>query len=236
VSRDVQVGHSRFASNWASAPRTRGVIALAAIVVLAVATSANASSDLRYRVKHTTDGQIYAASATLVAGDFSYSDLWKGGLKNANPGALGPSCGAYHPKRSDIEINAEVDSAFVIKGAMSVESDTQVFATPRMTQLDLQRSFAPGVVACMRKVAAKAAGVPVLSVHEVPFTALGSGTRAYRVVLMSKAKIKMAVDTVVFARGRTEIGLTAVAPLAEMATVERIEKELAGRLLARIEA
>jgi hypothetical protein len=223
---DVQLAVHRLA---------RRAAALSAFLALVLASSASASSDSHYKVRYTTDGQFAAASATLSMGDFGWGKSWTGGLQKADLGADRPACGSFRPKRSDLELNAEVISYFSAAHALAIQSDTQVFATPRMVQLDLQRSSAPGAIACMRKEIASGSRSTAISAKELPFPSI-PGARAYRVVARNRFKQVLAFDTVVFAQGRTEIALSSASALSEMGTVGRVERVLAETLRSRIVA
>jgi hypothetical protein len=111
-----------------------------------------------------------------------------------------------------------------------------------MVRLDWQRSvLAPGVLPCLRSMAAKSSPVnaTVVSIEKLAFPRIATYTAAFRLVTdvrSSNGKVRILVDIALVGRGRTEIMLTTSAPYNARVPVKASEIRLARILAGRIRA
>lgn len=207
-----------------------------AVLVLAGVASAD-----REQVRLTHAGQAAARAAVLTRADLGPLPGWTGGARKPSPPGA-PACAAYHPTQSDLVLNGSAETDWKRSG-LELESEAQVLATPKMVLLDWRRTVvAPQMLPCMRSALAKqlrGGTTRLVSVRWVPFPRLARYTRALRAVLAVKTPtgtVPVMVDTVLVGRGRTEVTLTATAPLAAASAVRSAEVRLARLLVARIRA
>jgi hypothetical protein len=215
--------------------RALGVCALAALVLAVAAAAAD-----KPKVHLTAADQAAARAVDIKHSDFGAANGWTGGPTKPDLTSSFP-CTTYHPKQSDLVITGAAASSWK-NGQLELDSDIQVMQTAAMVRLDWQRTvLAPQVVPCLRSALAKELGATAHldSFARIPFPHVATFTRAFRAVVSVKAgatTVSALVDVVLVGRGRTEINLTAIAPLASKAQVAPAEQRLARLLAARAEA
>jgi hypothetical protein len=184
-------------------------------------------------VKLTPAGQRAARAVALARLDLPTAG-WTGGFQKSSVTTL--SCAGFRPKQSDLVVNGHAETAFTNK-IVSFGSEVTVYALPAMVQLDWKRSMRPGLSACVRSTVEKnlPGNARVVSVGRLGFPKAASLTRAYRVVVevrQASGPIRINVDVIFVARGRTEVAFTTTAlPSAFMA---RVELGLARAMVSRI--
>jgi hypothetical protein len=222
-------------------PRSRLVATVAAFVVCgggALVLAGVAAAD-KEKVRLTTAGQAAARTAVLTRADMGPLPDWTGGAQKPSPPGT-PPCATYRPKQSDLLSIGSAETQWKRPG-LDFQSDAQVLATPRMVLLDWQRTVvAPQMLPCMRSALAKkfsGGTTRFVSTSWTAFPRLAPYTRALRIVLSVKtaaATMPVMLDTVLVGKGRTEVTLTATAPLAAADSVQAAEIRLARLLVARI--
>jgi hypothetical protein len=189
------------------------------------------------RVALTPSAQLAAKAATLTAKDLAGGVGWTGGAVKPDLGSTF-SCGAFHPKQSDLVVNGAAAATFDNK-LVTVGSQTTVYATEAMVRLDWQRSVKPALRSCLGSTikAALPSGSRVVAVTDwtLPLPPLTRRQHAYRLALRVPGKaglVRLDTYVILAARGRTELELTAISP--PTIVTERAELELARKLVSRI--
>lgn len=115
--------------------------------------------------------------------------------------------------------------------------------TAAMVRLDWRRSIAsPHFISCMRSVAGKAAKDvkgKLVSLRLLVVPRIGDYSAGYRMVVDYTTKngnVRMVIDTVGFAKGRTEMTLSTTMPIASVPTLFPNEAVLAGLMAGRARA
>lgn len=219
--------------------RAARALALAALAALASTATAAAGTD-QYTIHRTTTGDAAARAVALMRPDVGSASGWSGG--SVKPDLTSDAgCPNYHPKRSDLVVTGAAASDFKHLG-LELHSETQIMQTPKMVQVDWQRSLqAPHFLECARASLKKAlnGSTRFVSLKRIDIPKLTTYTAAYRAVFAvktAKETVSMAFDVVYIGRGKTEITLTTTTPVAAIAMVWPMEVGLAGTLAGRIRA
>jgi hypothetical protein len=208
--------------------------------LLAVVLAEAAAAD-RARIEFTPAGQAAAQAAVVRRADLSASGGWNGGPAAVELSAS-LSCPGFQPKQSDLVVTGAARSTWKqAAGLPEIDSEAQVFATARMVSVDWQRSvLSPRIVPCLRTAFSKQLGAVgrLVSFDRVAYPALTRYARAYRgVVELNSAtgsRLSLVFDVVILGRGRTELTLTTIAPLADRQAVGAADIRLAKLLLSRV--
>jgi hypothetical protein len=211
------------------------LVVLAVLVLVLTGTAAAVSAD-HNQVKLTAQDQAAAKRSVLRLADLG--STWTGGyVKPDLNDAL--VCANYHPKQSDLVLTGAAESKFSVTGAQ-LDSTAQVFRTPAMVETDWKRSVLnPRLQSCLKTTLAGnlSATQKVVSLGRVAFPeASGIHAREYRLVIdesSSGAPVRGLLDLIVFSRGRSELSLTTIGSYAELASITRVERVLAGIMLVR---
>ena len=165
---------------------------------------------------------------------------WKGGPVKADISTM-PGCPNFHPKHSDLVLAGAAAVSYVNAG-ITMRSDSEVFATAKMLQLDWQRTVrSPHFLACLRAHARKnwTGNNRFVSLRPLVIPQMTPDTTAFRLVLNVTRKghsTLVALDTIALARGKTEVALSTIMPLAGAPTLFPNElvvfKTLTGRVPA----
>jgi hypothetical protein len=215
------------------------VTGMALTLVLSALADHSALAD-KEQIHLTASGQAAARAAVLRKADLGTSGAWTGGSVKPDLTSSLP-CTTFHPKQSDLVLIGAARTHFAGSG-LAFDSEAQVLQTPRMVQLDWQRTvLAPQLLPCLRIGLAKSGGAStrIVSVRRIAFPHVAQYTDAFRLlaeVQTAAAPVRVFVDVVVLGRGRTEITLTTTAPLLADATVRPAEARLARLLVARVRA
>jgi hypothetical protein len=213
-------------------------LAGAVIAALAFTATASAGSD-RYTLRQTAEGKAAARAVMLQKADLGSPADWKGGPVKVDI-STGSTCANYHPKASDLVLSGASAASYVNSG-ITMRSDSEVFATERMMKLDWQRTAGnPHFFSCLRASAKKGWTGDNRFVSLQPLVAPGGppGSIGIRLVISvtrnGGPRMLMAVDTLGFGRGKTEIALTTILPLAMVTSLFPNElvvfKTLSGRI------
>jgi hypothetical protein len=196
----------------------RGPSAVAGVaagaVVLAGAMAALAAGS-GYTVKLNAADQAAARAMVIRRGDMLPAGGWQGGP--TKPDLSVPTCANYAPKMSDLVIVGAAETDWH-RADRSIGGDAFIFQTPRMVQLDWQRSVSAVGVECLltREHAVN------VSAARIPLPKLAPRVAAYRAFFdtttPSGKTERWTLELAAVARGRTEISegelMRAPAPLA----------------------
>ena len=214
----------------------RKLAALAAVAGLALAAAAFAAA--KQPIRFTPAGQAAARAVVLQRADLGSASGWTGGAKKPDLSS-DTHCANFHPKDSDLVLIGAAETDWQHAG-LEFDSEAQVLQTPKMVQLDWQRTvLSPHLLPCLRETLAKAGGASaaVVSVARLAFPQVAPYTRAFRTVVevtSGTQKVRVLIDVVLIGRGRTEVTLTTTAPLAAEAVVRPAELRLARLLASRL--
>lgn len=212
----------------------------AALAALVLAGAAAAASADKPTVRLAAADQAAARAVVLVRRDLGTASGWSGGPTKPDLASSFP-CATYHPKQSDLVVTGGAASTWR-NGALEFDNEIEVLRTAAMVRLDWRRTvLAPQVVPCLRATLAKEMGATAHldSFGPIPFPKLAPFARAFRAIVTvtsSGTKLRVMVDVVVAGRGRTEINLTTIAPLASKVQVAPAEQRIVRLLVARIRA
>ena len=127
------------------------------------------------------------------------------------------------------------------KPAFEIRSIVSLLARPSMVMLDWKRSYVPETfVRCMRQViqTSLAGHGKVISAKRVAYPKIGDRVAGIRLVMdvkqTSGAKIRMMLDALWVAQGRSEIVLMVTVPYAVRAEVKQTEVQLARLMASRL--
>jgi hypothetical protein len=213
---------------------------VAALAVLACVAAPAAGAADHEQVKLTASGQAAARVPMLEKADLPKEPGWIGGPTTPDLAST-ISCGSFSPKQSDLVLNGASKVVYKRSG-LQIESKVDVLATPRMVQLDWQRTVtSPRMLACLRTSFAKSgsATTKFVSFKPVAVPRLAVFSSAWRILWDVKGAsgvVRVMTDIVLVGRGRTEVTLSTTARLADASLVVPLELRLAATLAARIRA
>jgi hypothetical protein len=213
--------------------RTTIAVAIAVALVSGGALAAGGE-----QVRLNAADQAAARAVVIRRADLGSSSGWTGGMRKPNLGAT-PTCSNFHPKQSDLVLTGAAEADFVNSAGLEFDSEAQVLKTTRMVALDWQRTvLAPTAIPCIRQhlVAGIGSGRNVVSFTRISLPHLGTSSAAFRVVIDVKngnTVTKVMLEPILVAKGRTEITLTAIAPLATEAVISAAAVRLARIMAAR---
>ena len=208
--------------------RRRRLAPVAVLTVLALAFAAAALAD-KEQIHITTEGQAAARAALPRQTDFGAGWVGRSYKPSLNSDMV---CGSFNPKQSDLVLNGTAGVRFTYPG-IQIETVAQVLQTSKMVALDWQRTVAtPAVLPCIRTMVAKTlpSSAKIVSVKRLAFAKVATYTDAFRMLIDVSANgttVRTFADIVLVGRGRTEITMTTVAPLAADAAVRAAEGRLA---------
>lgn len=218
----------------------RCTLAVAALTAAACIVAPGAGAVDHEKVRLTPAGQAAARAPGLKRTDLPKESGWTGGPKKPDL-ASNISCGKWSPKQSDLVLNGASDALFKHSG-LQLESQVDVLATPKMVQLDWQRTVtSPRALGCLRSILSKPGSkkATFISFKPLALPRIALFTAAWRVIFDIKGSsgvVRVMTDIILVGRGRTEVSLTTTALLASAPTVAPLELQLAARLTARIRA
>jgi hypothetical protein len=219
--------------------RARTALLAGALACLAALAAAGSASADRIKVALQDRDQALARSIALKRADIGVGSPWKGGATKPDlSNDLG--CKSYDPKQSDLVVTGAAASSLEGPG-LKLESHVQILKTPRMVQLDWQRTVtAAPVLPCLRAQAPNTPQVKLVSLGPVDFPAVARNTICLRAVLdvttTASGTVRVMVDTVAIGKGRTEITLTTTTRWSVRAAVRPLEVRLARLLASRAPA
>jgi hypothetical protein len=217
--------------------RAVSVLAGAAIAALLSAATATAGRD-SYKVRMTAEGQAAARAVMPSKADIGAPSDWKGGATKPDI-SNDLKCANYRPKVSDLVVTGAAAVTYKQPGLV-ISVQAAVLASERMARLDWKRSIgARHYVDCSRaKIRKSMTGKQTfVSLRRLAIPQLGTVSSAYRTLVDVKTKIgkvRMAIDVLIFGRGRTEMAVITTMPLASVPTLAPNELVLAKTLVGRV--
>ena len=169
-------------------------------------------------MRTTPAGIAAALSVAPVKSDLGKPASWTGGFVTVKP-ATDAYCANYRPRYSDLVVTGLVTTQFIGHG-LYVRSQSKVLRTKEMVRLHWQRTFrSPHWLACSAATEKRTQNAKshFVSLRRLEIPQIAPYSSAFRVisdVTTTTGKVRVALDTLQIARGRTEITLTASAPLA----------------------
>ena len=219
--------------------RRTATVAAAAAAVACLVPAARAGSGGEKIALVRAD--VAAAHAALVRRSDLREAVWTGGPIKPDLSPP-PRCRNYHPKKSDLVLTGVAESSFAATPVRrALDSEVKILRTARMVSLGWRREvMAPGVLACQRHQLAASMGTPgarVVSFGRIPFPRVARYVAQFRgVVALQGQTTRLVVDSVLVSRGRSEISITSLAPLAARAKVTAEERRLVRLMLSRLKA
>jgi hypothetical protein len=223
--------------------RGRLISVTLAVLVLALAFAAAAPAD-NYRYAILPADQAIAKTVVLKHAELPNPSVWKGGTVTADRSS-GPTCtGQYEPKESDLTITGLAETKFTTPGA-ELETEAGLFKTAAMERADWRRSNPPALIACLRKLGARAGTQQqrFVSVQKLSFPRIGGDTFAFRTTFAvtppGGRKLNVVQDTIIFERGRGQgaIGMTVAATKpADLTAAKALELHAAIKMSLRMPA
>lgn len=213
------------------------VFGAAAVLGLAAAGVALGVNPGKEKVALTPAGQALAKAEVLRRTDFTGS-VWSGGAKKPDLSQTA-TCSSYQPKQSDLVLIGAAETLWKAPPIM-MDSTAEVLKTTAMVQRDWQRSIAaPQALSCMRQGFAHAFGpkAPLRSFRRVAFPSVASYTRAFRGIADAhtpKGTIRIELDLVALAWGRSEITLGITGPAASHVALRAMAQRAAVALASRM--
>lgn len=211
----------------------QGVLIAAAVAALALAGTALAD---QWQVHRTAAGNAAARASVVQRADLGTATGWTGGFKAPDMSST-PPCHGFAPKQSDLVVVGAAASAWQHSG-LELQSQANILETFAMVQLDWQRTVLDArVTPCLRETLLKQLGTGAKLVHfgVLAFPRVAPLVRCYRAVVTTSG-VKVFVDVLALGKGRTEIELLTVAPLAADSVIRIAERRLAEKLVARAKA
>jgi hypothetical protein len=210
------------------------------VLVIVSLVLAGAAGAVDGRIQLSASGQSAARAAVIKRADLGAAGGWVGGVTQPDLSQT-LKCPSYRPKQSDLIVIGAAASTWKNSG-LQLYSVAQVLRTPEMVRLDWQRTVLdPRVLPCVRGALAKEFGTAaqLVSFRRIVFPRIADSTRAYRAVADAKTSagsVRIMYDIVLVASGRTEITLTAAAPMSTAESIAAAEVRLARVLAARASA
>jgi hypothetical protein len=216
----------------------RRILALAAVAALVCTATAAAGGD-NYKMRMGAAGNEAARAVLLTASDIGPG--WTGG--SAKPDLTNDTrCANFHPRVSDLVMNGAARATYKQPG-FQIDSESFVLASAKMVSLDWRRSISsPNFVSCGRKLVsadAKANNAKLVSFRRIAVPRIGDFSIGFRIVIDAKTKsgtMRMVVDNLSFAKGRTEMALTTTMPIGSVAALAPNEVILAKLMAGRVRA
>jgi hypothetical protein len=209
---------------------------------LALPALAAAASSEKPRLRYNAADQAAARATTLRVGDLGGAGLWKGGAVKPDFSEE-EACPYYRPQQSDLIVTGAAATQFqLLSGAESVRSETWVMTTPRMVELDWQRSVQhPQLLRCLRDSFEKGfgGGGRLISAKRLAFPRITPRTAAFRVTMevrAGNAPVRFLIDFVFIGKGRSEIGLYGLWAGEDPAVASAADTRLARILVSRARA
>ncbi|HEY3615073.1 MAG TPA: hypothetical protein VGK92_15280 [Gaiellales bacterium] len=220
--------HPRISHRWA--------LGIALAVALPFAATATANSNT-YKLALTTPDSAAARAVMLEKTDIGSPSDWQGGATKHDV-ATALSCANFHLRLSDLVITGEAAVSFRQAGIV-MASSAEVFQTPRMVALDLQRSVdSPHFFSCLRSLVLKtsSAKARVVSFRKLVFPTTGERSVGFRELIDVKTAngtVRVASDSLSTVKGRTELSLETTTPVASLPTIWPNELVLLAQLVNR---
>ena len=210
------------------------LIALCAAAVAAGA--AVAATGEKEQIRYTKADQAAARRAVAVRSDLG-SGNWTGGFKKPDLTASA-SCASFHPRQADLVVTGAAETAWSDQG-LQLQTDAVILKTRAMVAADWRRTvLAHGALPCLRTHLLKdlGSGVTFVSFRRIAFQPVATNAQAFLMVVDVKTtsgKVRVAVEFVVVAKGRTELTVVSVVQNAVQKIVAQIDAQIARAMVAR---
>ena len=212
----------------------------AALAVLCVAAltagAAFASAGEKEQVHLTKADQAAAKRAVASRADLG-SGNWTGGFTKPDL-SQAAGCASFHPKQADLVVTGAAESAWSDQG-LQLQTQAVVLKTRAMVAADWRRTvLAAGAIPCLRSRLLKelGSGVTFVSFRRTIFAPVATNAQAFLMVVDVKTpsgKVRLAVQFVAIAQGRTELTIVSIVQNAVQKVVAQIDAQLARTLVAR---
>jgi hypothetical protein len=210
---------------------------LIALCLVAVAAGAAfAATGEKEQIHLTKADQAAAKRAVAVRADLG-SGSWTGGYTKPDL-TQSPSCANFHPKQADLVVTGAAESDWTEQG-LQLETVAQVLKTPAMVAADWRRTIvAAGAASCLRSHLLKelGKGVTFVSFRRTIFAPVATNAQAFLMLVDVKTntgKVRVAIEFVAIAHGRTELTIVSIVQNAGQKVVAQIDAQLARALVAR---
>ncbi|HEY2776367.1 MAG TPA: hypothetical protein VGI77_00555 [Gaiellaceae bacterium] len=210
---------------------------LAALCVSAVAAGAAfAATGEKEQIHLTKADQAAAKRAVALRSDLG-AGTWTGGFKNPDLSSS-PACGTFQPKQADLVVTGAAESAWSDQG-LQLQTGAVILKTRAMVAADWRRTvLAPGAAQCLRTHLLKelGSGVTFVSFRRTIFAPVATNAEAFLLVVDVKTtagKVRLAVEFVAIAQGRTELTVISIVQNAVQKVVGTIDTQIARALVAR---
>lgn len=185
----------------------------------------------------TPAGQSAARSVLPAKADLGSASDWKGGA--VKPEITDADCANYNPKRSDLVTIGEAAVSYVNAG-VTMRTESQVFATPKMARLDWQRTVrSRSFLACQRTLARKnlTGANRFVSLERLTVPNIGTETAGLRLTLDATRKgktVRVIVDQIGFVHGNVSVGLMTIMSELDVEAMWPNELVLAKTIAGRV--
>ena len=212
----------------------------AALAVLCVAAltagAAFAAAGEKEQIHLTKADQAAAKRAVASRADLG-SGNWTGGFTKPDL-SQAAGCASFHPKQADLVVTGAAETNWTEQG-LQLETVAQILKTRAMVAADWRRTvLAHGAVPCLRSRLLKDLGkaITFVSFRRVVFAPVATNAQAFLMLVdvkTSSGKVRVAVEFVVIAQGRTELTIVSIVQNAVQKVVAQIDAQIARSLVAR---
>jgi hypothetical protein len=213
----------------------RAALAMLFIAAAAAGVAAAAGGE-REQIQLTTGDQAAAKRAVAARADLG-SGNWAGGLRKPDLSST-PACANFHPKQADLVLTGKAKSAWTDQG-LELQTEATILKTREMVTADWRRTvLAHGAQSCLRTRLFKqlGAGLTFVSFRRVIFAPVATNAQAFLMLVDVKTntgKVRVAVEFVAIAQGRTELTIVSIVQNAVQKVVGQIDAQIARALVAR---
>jgi len=209
---------------------------LTALCVSAVAAGAAFAATGEKEQVHLTKADQAAAKRAVASRSDLGSGNWTGGFSKPDL-SQSAGCANFHPKQHDLVITGAAETDWSDQG-LQLDTQAQILKSRAMVAADWRRTIlAPGAVSCLRSRLLKKLGtVTFVSFRRVIFAPVATNAEAFLMLVDVKTntgKVRVAVEFVAIAHGRTELTIVSVVNNAVQKVVAQIDAQIARALVAR---
>jgi len=216
-------------------PEMRAVLIALSLAAMAAGAAVAATGE-KEQIHLTKADQAAAKRAVAVRADLG-SGNWTGGFTKPDL-SRSPGCADFHPKQADLVITGAAESNWTDQG-LQLETVAQVLKTRAMVAADWRRTIlAHGAVQCLRSRLFKdlGKGVTFVSFRRTIFAPVATNAEAFLMLVdvkTSTGNVRVAVELVVIAQGRTELTIVSIVQNAVQKVVAQIDVQIARALVSR---
>lgn len=211
--------------------------------VVAATGVASASGGPDYSYRKTAADQALAAREVLLRSDLAGLKLWAGGFVKPDESAGGDPCGFSGGSSSKTlpVVTGHKETRYTY-GSTTLQTEAQVLRSPKMVDEDwdgLRNATAP-MVRCFQKHPELLRALTVVSVAPLSISHAEAHWMGLRILVektVSGQRIRMAIDAIGFARGRTELTVLnsgVVKGAVDLNTLRLVDQRLHDVLAAKL--